>query len=183
MTEQVKVVKIYERFILGTCQCPCSTELPNLISKKNRKDKKGFLRKYVNSSHSLRGRIKKRICIDGDGYILIYKPDHPYCNSTGYVREHRLVMEEYLGRYLTPEEVVHHINKNKQDNKIENLMLFSTHSKHVSYEQIKDMTNRICYVCHSDKTHTRCENGRPKWYKDEYGFLCRKCYRRVKNKS
>ena len=36
------------------------------------------------------------------GYVFIYKPDHPYCNNYGYVREHRLVMEEKLVRYLLP---------------------------------------------------------------------------------
>ena len=43
---------------------------------------------------------------------------------------HRLVMEEHLGRKLKPQEVVHHIDGNKSDNKIDNLMLFPTKSAH-----------------------------------------------------
>jgi len=70
-----------------------------------------------------------------NGYIKIYKPDHPYCNDLGYVMEHRLVMEEHLGRYLTPEEVVHHRNGVKNDNRLENLELL-TDSQHKSYHVI-----------------------------------------------
>src|SRR3990167_10093917 len=62
------------------------------------------------------------------GYVLIRKPDHPNANSRGYVNEHRLIMEKYLGRYLKHEEVVHHINGIRDDNCLENLELFKNHS-------------------------------------------------------
>jgi hypothetical protein len=55
------------------------------------------------------------------GYVLIYNPDHPSCTKKGYVLEHRLIMEKFIGRYLRGNEVVHHRNKIKDDNKIENL--------------------------------------------------------------
>ena len=58
-----------------------------------------------------------------DGYILLYKPNHPYKNYKNRVREHRLVMEKFLGRDLMPNEVVHHLDGNKENNKIDNLYL------------------------------------------------------------
>lgn len=63
-------------------------------------------------------------------HILILSPNHPYKNKDNYVYEHRLVMEKHLGRYLFPAEVVHHVNKDTLDNRIENLMLFSNQAEH-----------------------------------------------------
>lgn len=60
---------------------------------------------------------------NNNGYVMVFSPKHPHRDSQGYVREHRLVMELKLGRYLEKGEVVHHINGNKSDNRIENLEL------------------------------------------------------------
>ena len=69
-----------------------------------------------------------------DGYILIYKPEHPMVNKNRpYIMEHRLIMEKHLGRYLAREEVVHHINEIVDDNRLENLKLFKNESEHRIY--------------------------------------------------
>ncbi len=65
---------------------------------------------------------------DRDGYLLIRMPEHPYANRSGYVREHRLVMERQLGRYLDPLEVVVHINGLPDDNRPENLRVYTSNA-------------------------------------------------------
>jgi len=83
----------------------------------------------VSGSKNPRWNGGKRI--DKDGYILIWNKKHPHCDYHGYVREHRLVMEKALGRYLSLTEVVHHKNGNKQQNVISNLVLCQDSSQHM----------------------------------------------------
>jgi hypothetical protein len=72
------------------------------------------------------------------GYVYVYYFNHPFPTKQNYIYEHRLIMEKYLNRYLFPEEVVHHINGIKDDNRIENLELFSNHSEHMKLEHGKN---------------------------------------------
>ena len=81
--------------------------------------------------------IRKDKVKSGDGYIYCLAEDHPNATGTGHVKEHRLVMEKHIGRYLTKEEVVHHINEIKDDNRIENLLLCANRAEHNGYHKNK----------------------------------------------
>lgn len=66
-----------------------------------------------------------------DGYIAVYFPDHPKSNSEGYIMEHVLVMGCIVGRHIRDDEVVHHKNHLRWDNRASNLQLM-TKKEHMS---------------------------------------------------
>ena len=95
-------------------------------------------------------------CIVG-GYKVVY--------SNGKLkRENRLVMEKYLGRELTSNEIVHHINRNTLDNDIKNLKLLSVgeHRKeHIGERYKGELQDKCCEICKelipNKNAHHPCE--------------------------
>jgi len=59
------------------------------------------------------------------GYVLLYMPEHPRCNKSGRILEHRWIMENTLQRPLRSDEHVHHLNGNRADNTKENLAVMT----------------------------------------------------------
>lgn len=95
------------------------------------------------------GKLKERL-ISSDGRWMIQKPPgyqgRTYIEGR-YVFEHRYIMEQHLGRLLRHDEVVHHINGNKLDNRLENLELttLSEHTKrHVKETPLETFTCAQC---------------------------------------
>lgn len=69
------------------------------------------------------------------GYFKIKKRGHPLADKNSYVLEHRLIVETDLGRYLEKQEIVHHINGIKTDNRIDNLRVM-TRSEHIQLHHV-----------------------------------------------
>lgn len=99
-----------------------------------------------------------------DGYVKIYFPDHPYSSKDGYIMEHILVMECLIGRYIKDDEVVHHKNGIRDDNRKENLelMTFKEHSAYhlkqrIDNNEIKYHTRPIINLTTGDIFHSARE--------------------------
>lgn len=91
------------------------------------KDKMSLQRKGVS-----RNTIKR--IVNTKGYVLLWEPSNPMSNKNGYVYEHRKVMSVALKRILLSDEIIHHLNEIKDDNRIENLMLLSR-KNHGTYHE------------------------------------------------
>ena len=165
------------------CACGCG----GIIS---RYSKHTQLQKYIKNHGNGLANYKGGRHPDKDGYMLILKKGHHRSNTEGYVREHILVYEDHYKCCIIPGAVIHHINKIRDDNRIENLELMfnSSHTYHhhhkgkiVSQEtrekSMIDMSNRFCMVCKTKTVSLNTKNKRPAWYKNTKGdgFLCRGC--------
>lgn len=117
--------------------------------------------------------------INTQGYVLIYRPDHPHHDSHGYVREHRIIIENNIHRILNRKEVVHHINGIKHDNRPHNLMLLKSNSDNTSLyfsNMRNDIMKRKCAVCKNNKTLYVKSDDRYIWFCMGNEFLCYNCY-------
>jgi hypothetical protein len=77
-----------------------------------------------------------------NGYIAVLAPEHPNSNKRGRIYEHRLVIEDKIGRYLTKNESVHHINGIKTDNRLENLVVCKSQKEHYSHHDLERKVNK-----------------------------------------
>ena len=155
-------------------KCECSVDCTEMIHSINiggnpAKYKMGHRGKGKNH-HLWKGGINNH----NKGYIEVYHPD----NKRNRILEHRLIMSRYIGRPLNKGEVVHHIDGNKKNNNIENLMLYKNNGIHISDTIRKDFSTRTCMWCKSNTTPIRKDNKMPIWARYLNGWLCRKCDRK-----
>lgn len=86
------------------------------------------------------------------GYVKVKVKSHPMADKRNYVLLHRLVMENYLGRYLKEDEYIHHKDGNKLNNDISNLELVypEQHAKeHYTERNIDETTGK--FLCSDPK--------------------------------
>ena len=98
-----------------------------------RESKLGLMPKFC--SQVCFGLNKRKPYIIKKGYKKILDYNHPRADKKGYVFEHIVVMEKHLGRLIEKQEEVHHIDKDRGNNNINNLMLFPDHYSHMQYHR------------------------------------------------
>lgn len=120
-----------------------------------------------------------------DGYWLVYDPTNKKARKNGYIREHRKIMAEHIGRDLEQWEEIHHIDLNTQNNEISNLLLVN-HAQHRGLHK-KDMTNRKCSdpECSSPFETGKDSDGYDVWFRGEIEgiWYCKRCYNRRKKRE
>ena len=122
-------------------------------------------------------------------YLVIQRPSHHLARKDGYVYIHQLQAEKKIGRKLNKGECVHHINENKYDNDINNLMVFHSNSDHTAYHngnyiyeidgvwfankrtiKINNYSQRICPICGKELMDNKAK-------------MCKKCYLKERAKN
>ena len=113
--------------------------------------------------------ISRRI-LSGDGRWMIPAPTYyqgkKYIGDR-YIYEHRFIMENYLGRLLDADEVVHHKNENKLDNALSNLEIKSRSGHSADHIKPAEIIDLICDYC-----GIKFQRIKRKAYKYEHSFCC-----------
>jgi len=126
------------------CRCDCGNEGIRTSSELSSGHSKscGCLRSELQSARqtgSGNNRWSGGRRLDKNGYVIL-----THDKDTGERREHRIVMARHLGRKLYPDEMVHHKNGVRDDNRIENLELkIKAHGPGLSVEEARTWAREI----------------------------------------
>jgi hypothetical protein len=118
------------------CKCGCGQDIPE----------KGYGKNYLRGHWN---KEKRKPLIWVSGYAYMHLPEHPNAwKGKGYIKRSRVVMSKHLARPLEDFEVVHHINGDKSDDRIENLVVTSNaiHTgKHAKERRV--LPDKVCPTC------------------------------------
>jgi hypothetical protein len=145
-------------------KCKTVLDLSNFRKDKTKRD---GLYSSCNDCHRIRIGTKRKNYNDWhvstDGYI-----------RKGDVRQHRYVMEKHLKRKLEAWEHVHHINHNKTDNRIENLVVLSaSEHQHLHPGFVKQGVDKVCSQCGKKRYYSRSTLN---YCISDKQYRCRECY-------
>ncbi len=126
-------VKAYRYKISRFCSTKCRSKvLMGCYKFWQGKKRSSSTVKKMSSSHKKLWEGNERI--DSEGYVFVRDDNHPFKNYRGYVRKHRKIIEDFIGMIIPKEYDIHHVDKNKENNRISNLMVFSSRSAHRRFE-------------------------------------------------
>ena len=115
-------------------------------------------------------------------YLAVLLPNHHMSRVDGYVYIHQLQAEKKLGRKLNKGECVHHIDENKYNNELDNLMVFKTIADHTAFHNNAKIyldgdvwvaipnENLLCPICNT-------------YHKDYHAKMCKTCYLKYLTKN
>lgn len=116
-------------------------------------------------------------------YSRQFSPGHQRANNKGCVYTHILMAEKKLGRSLLSEECVHHIDENKRNNDLDNLMVFKTKADHTAFHQGTPAVeeNGVWYCPTKGTGHKSICPVCNERYKDRHAKMCIDCWNILKS--
>jgi hypothetical protein len=119
----------------GLCACGCGgTTSIVRFSDRSRGRIGGHHSRFITGHNTRTDRVNRNWkggrTLSKNGYAMVRIPEHPRANPAGYVMEHVVIVEAVLGHYLPVSAPVHHLNRDRTDNRNTNLVVCQDSAYH-----------------------------------------------------